>query len=145
MIVQEEIEVLKSIYSDSCISVYNHESYGINGLTITYRHDEKPNFTINFKISNEYPETEKPKISFDWEKNKVLMSTQGLLQSKLDEVMNGNFGEVVIFSLIEAVKVRSNSQKNICLLIIDSQNDLVEVHSSFTSVYIGLIYFYKYT
>ena len=107
MIVQEEIEVLKSIYSESCISVLNNDSYGLSCVTVTYRHDGKPSFTINFKIPDEYPSTQKPHISFDWEENKVRMSTQqGLLQSRLNEIMDTNFGEVVLYSLIEAVKVK---------------------------------------
>eukprot|EP01036_Dinobryon_divergens_P032740 gene32740-42394_t len=103
MIVQEEIEVLKSIYSDNCITV-SSDDYGINGLTIIYRHDQKPSFGIYFRISEEYPEKVKPQISFDWEKNKALVSVQGLIQTRLDEIMDGSFGEVVLYSLIEAVK-----------------------------------------
>ena len=102
---QEEIEVLKSIYSDDCIMISNQD-YSLNSLTLIYRHDQKPSFSIYFRLPDGYPETEKPKISFDWEKNKVLISSQGLIQSRLDEIMDGSVGEVVLYSLIEAVKVK---------------------------------------
>lgn len=96
----EEIDVLKSIYSEDCIE---YRDDGNGGGKVTYNHDKYPKFRISFEITNNYP-GEQPRMSVEYINRPALASTVVLVNDRLQQTLISNQGEVILHALIEAVR-----------------------------------------
>lgn len=101
VVVDDEIEVLKSIYSENCISFFKSFSNECIG-TVSYKHN-RPNFIIIFDLPLEYPNYP-PIIKFDFEDRKTIGMNISSVENVMSKLIHENRGEVVLYTLIEAAK-----------------------------------------